>query len=64
MRKLERGGTPLSAGAWGTGLGGSEVGHAGQRPQPPCPRSVLSTMPGGGQPAGLRRGSSYHSGEK
>lgn len=31
MRKLERGGAPLSAGAWGTRLGGSEVGPGGTR---------------------------------
>lgn len=54
VRKLERGGRPLSAGAWGTRLGGSEVGPGDTRDKG---RSLgaLSVMPGGGQPAGLSR---------
>lgn len=60
MRKLERDGTPLSAGAWGTGLGGNEVGPGDMRDKgcslPVHGARLACMMPGGGQPAGLRRG--------
>lgn len=59
MRKLGRGGEPLSAGAWGTGLEAATArwGQAsgGTKAAASMP-TAISIMPGGGRPAGLRRG--------